>query len=186
MLLISQQELAPKTLPMAVGSESVQSEHDIEEESGQQVLLSVRIVRCYTLRWCLSSYAGSSFSVSLSTASDRETLYRQSLQVPIDMRNKVHKFAILDVVQRISVNHWILFTSLLGLNKKTVEVLWKEKATEEKYYHAIKEWLRMKGERATFAALHDHLEQCSERGAQAIMKMRLESNRDLLEGATSW
>lgn len=82
------------------------------------------------------------------------------------------------------MNNWTLFTSLLGLNKKTVEVLSKERATEEKYYHAIKEWLRMKGERATFAALNDHLEQCSERGAQAIMKMRLECNRDLLEGAT--
>ena len=105
------------------------------------------------------------------------------LQVPIDMANTVHKFAILDVAQRISSKHWDYFSSLLGLSKETLQDLSKEKATEEKYYNAIKEWLKIKRERATFAVLEDLLEQCSQRGAQIVMKKRLEYNRDLLKGA---
>ena len=123
--------------------------------------------------------------MNLSSVSEREELFKQALlQVPIDMTNKVHKFAILDVVQRISIERWTRFTSLLGLSEETIQVLSRKRATEEKYYHAIKEWLRTKNERATFMALNDFLEQCSEHGAQVIMKMRLEYNRDVLEGAT--
>ena len=105
------------------------------------------------------------------------------LRVPIDMTNIVHKFAILDVVQRISASHWTYFPSLLGLNRETVQVLSKEKATEERYYNAIKEWLKRERERATFAVLDDLLEQCSQLGAQIVMKKRLECNSDVLEGA---
>lgn len=119
--------------------------------------------------------AGSSFSAT----SER----RDMLQVPIDMANPVHKFAILDVVQRIPSKHWDYFSSLLGLSKETVQALSKERATEEKYYNAVKEWLKIKRERATFAVLEDLLEQCSQRGAQIVMKKRLECNRDLLEAA---
>ena len=93
------------------------------------------------------------------------------------MANTVHKFAVLDVVQRISINNWTRFSSLLGLSKETVEVLSREKASEERYYKSINEWLKMKRERATFAVLNELLEECREHGAQIVMKRRLECNR---------
>ena len=126
---------------------------------------------------------GSSYSVPLSTASERASK-QEILQVPIDMANVVHKFAILDVVQRISLNHWTRFSSLLGLSKETVELLSREKASEERYYKSIKEWLKVNREGATFAALSELLEQCNERRAQIVMRKRLECNRDTQLSAT--
>lgn len=84
----------------------------------------------------------------------------------------------MDVVQRISLNHWTKFSSLLGLSKDNVELLSREKASEERYYKSIKEWLKMNREGATFAALDELLEQCSEHRAQIVMRKRLEYNRD--------
>lgn len=114
----------------------------------------------------------------MSTSS--ETAAKQEiLQVQIDMSNTVHKFAVLDVVQRISLNHWTRFSSLLGLSKEIVESLSREKAPEERYYKSIKEWLKLNREGATFAALDGLLEQCNERRAQIIMRKRLECNRNV-------
>ena len=96
----------------------------------------------------------------------------------------MHKFAILDVVQRISVRHWTYFLSHFELSRETVQKLSKERAIEEKYYNAIKEWLKIKREQATFAVLNDLLGQCNQRGAQMVMKQRLKCNRHLLEGAS--
>lgn len=96
------------------------------------------------------------------------------------MTNIVHKFAVLDIVQRISLDHWTRFSSLLGLGEETVEILSREKAPEERYYKSIKEWLKVNRERATFAALNELLEQCSEHRAQVVMRKRLECNRDTL------
>ena len=127
--------------------------------------------------------AGSSYSVLVSTASERATK-QEILQVPIDMSNVVHKFAVLDVVQRIPPNHWTRFSALLGLSKETVELLSREKASEERYYKSIKEWLKVNREGATFAALSELLEQCNEQRAQIVMRKRLECNRDTQLSAT--
>lgn len=125
---------------------------------------------------------GSSLGEWPSAASERR---REMLQVPIDMENTIHKFAILDVVQRISVSHWTFFSSQLGLSKDAVQKLSEEKATEERYYKAIKEWLKVKRQaRATFADLDELLNECSQHGAQIVMKKRLEYNRDVLQGAS--
>ena len=133
---------------------------------------------------CMYSTAGSSYSAPLSTSSERAAR-QEILQVPIDMANIVHKFAVLDVVQRMSLSHWDKFSSFLGLGKETVKVLSREKAAEERYYKSIKEWLKMNRERATFAALNGFLDQCSEHGAQVVMRKRLECNRDTLRLSTT-
>ena len=133
---------------------------------------------------CIYSTAGSSYSVPLSTSSERAAR-QEILQVPIDMANIVHKFAVLDVVQRMSLSHWDKFSSFLGLGKETVEVLSREKAVEERYYKSIKEWLKTNRERATFAALNGFLDQCSEHRAQVVMRKRLECNRDTLRLSTT-
>ena len=93
----------------------------------------------------------------------------------------MHKFAILDVVQRISLRHWNTICSRLELSRETIHEIQREESTEEKYYNAIKEWLKVKREEATFAVLNDLLEQCRQHGAQIVMRKRLECNRDLLE-----
>ena len=128
---------------------------------------------------CHSKCTGSSYSIPWSSISESASK-QDILEVPINMANIVHKFAVLDVVQRISPNHWTRFSSSLGLSKETVELLSREKESEERYYKSIKEWLKVNRERATFAALNELLEHCSERRAQAVMRKRLECNRDAL------
>ena len=104
-------------------------------------------------------------------------------EVPIDMSNTVHKFAVLDVVQRVSIKHWDKFSFFLGLRDETIQLLSREKAQEERYYKSVKEWLKVYQHKATFAALSEILEQCSEHEAQIAMNSRLECNREYLIGS---
>ena len=96
----------------------------------------------------------------------------QKKQHFIDFSNRVHKFAILDICQRLSSDIWEEFASALMLPSTTIDKLRVEKAVEERYYMMIKGWLGGSSLH-TFSELQELLERFNCQDAVSTMERRL-------------
>jgi len=143
--------------------------------------------------YILNILIGHSFSVNalhfyqiLSLYSDTDTdsavTFHEVLQNSIDMKNRMHKFAILDISQRLRANKWQTLAGKLEIPNTTIQQLTKtENVVEERYYILFREWLNYKREAATFAVLRDILEACDLKIAvDIIFRRRLIQHNETL------
>ena len=143
--------------------------------------------------YTLNILIGHSFSVNalhlyqiLSLYSDTDTdsvvTFDEVLQNSIDMKNRMHKFAILDISQRLRANKWQTLAGKLEIPNTTIQQLTKtENVVEERYYKLFREWLNCKREAATFAVLRDILETCDLKIAvDIIFRRRLIQHNETL------
>lgn len=143
--------------------------------------------------YTLNILIGNSFSVNalhlyqiLSLYSDTDTnsavMLDEVLQNSIDMKNRMHKFAILDISQRLRANKWQTLAGKLEIPNTTIQQLTKtENVVEERYYKLFREWLNCKREAATFAVLQDVLETCDLKIAvDIIFRRRLMQHNETL------
>ena len=122
------------------------------------------------------------FTSFLPTDTDTDSAipFEEILQSPIDLRNRMHKFAILDISQRLRANKWQQLARKLEIPNETILQLKRtESVTEECYYQVFKEWLNKKGD-ATFGVLQDVLVSCDQRSAMEIVRRRLTSHGETL------
>jgi len=90
------------------------------------------------------------------TDTDSAVTFNEVLQNSIYMKNRMHKFAILDISQRLRANKWQTLAGKLEIPNTTIQQLIKtENCVEEQYYKLFREWLNYKREAATFAVLRD-------------------------------
>ena len=108
--------------------------------------------------------------------------FDEVLQNSIDMKNRMHKFAILDISQRLRANKWQTLAGKLEIPNTTIQQLTKtENVVEERYYKLFREWLNCKREAATFAVLRDILETCDLKIAvDIIFRRRLMQHNETL------
>lgn len=119
----------------------------------------------------------------LPTGTDNDSAipFEEILQSPIDLRNQMHKFAILDISQRLRANKWQQLARKLEIPNETIQQLKRtESVTEECYYQVFKEWLNNTKEDATFELLQDVLVSCNQRSAMEIVRRRLMSRGETL------
>ena len=91
------------------------------------------------------------------------------------MEIKSHKFAILDISQRLESSKFKDFCSRLGLHVDSINNIEEEHTlSEEQYYHALKTWIANK-KKATFRELSDYLISCGEDKLKNLIIMRLSS-----------
>ena len=91
------------------------------------------------------------------------------------MEIKSHKFAILDISQRLESSKFKDFCTCLGLHVDSINSIEKEHTlSEEQYYHALKMWTANK-KKATFRELSDYLISCGEDKLKNFIIMRLSS-----------
>ena len=115
------------------------------------------------------------------TDTDSAIPFEEILQSPIDLRNRTHKFAILDVSQRLRANKWQQLARKLEIPNETIQQLKRtESVTEECYYQVFKEWLNHTKGDATFGVLQDVLVSCNQRSAMEIIRRRLTSRGETL------
>ena len=123
------------------------------------------------------------FTSFLPTGTDNDSAipFEEILQSPIDLRNRMHKFAILDISQRLRANKWQQLARKLGIPNETIQQLKRtESVTEECYYQVFKEWLNNTKGDATFELLQDVLVSCNQRSAMEIVRRRLMSRGETL------
>ena len=107
--------------------------------------------------------------------------FEEILQTSIDLRNRIHKFAILDISQRLRANKWQQLARKLEIPNQTIQQLKStENVTEECYYQVFKEWLNYKKGDATFGLLQAVLVSCNQRSAMEIVRRRLLSRGETL------
>ena len=93
----------------------------------------------------------------------------------IDLSNRVHKYAILDICQRMSSDVWEQFANALLLPSTVIDKLRAEAAVEERYYLMLKGWLS--GTRShTFNELQELLVRFNFVDAVSEIKRRLSAN----------
>ncbi|XP_003391780.1 PREDICTED: uncharacterized protein LOC100638322 [Amphimedon queenslandica] len=128
------------------------------------------------------SLVSSESHLSSSEESQREEsfLYKSSLwSQPIDTRNRGHKFAVLDICQRMTKNHFKQFVSYLGLDSTRIEAIIREEPLlEEQYYTALKEIIESKGAAVTLNDLKEGLRLCLRHDLVALVMRRIEATRD--------
>ena len=74
----------------------------------------------------------------------------------------MHKFAILDISQRLKANKWQMLAKNLEVPNTKIQHLERTEAVaEERYYKLFREWLSDKQEAATFAILRNACDQKS-------------------------
>lgn len=97
----------------------------------------------------------------------------------ISMTDPSHKYAILDICQRLGPEYrtWKAFASELGLSKQQIQKIKREEQLpEERYYLALKQWTVDKKTLATFASLGTILEKCNQSDLIKIILERLNSH----------
>ena len=86
------------------------------------------------------------------------------LSSAINMELKEHKEAILDISLRLNPDHysWRKFAKELGLSTVDIERMYTQgpKESEELYYCALLEWIKLKKDEATFHFLLMVLTHC--------------------------
>ena len=93
--------------------------------------------------------------------------------------NRFHRYALLDVSQRLSPQTWRQFGSYLGLDETFLRELEEEEdEIEERYYSILMEWIG-RGH-ATFQHLCEALSHFNENVALTILKDRLDSETDIV------
>ena len=132
----------------------------------------------------MTLHINGSYSTSFlptDTYTDSAITFEEILQTSIDLRNRIHKFAILDISQRLRANKWQQLARKLEIPNETIQQLKRtEIVTEECYYQVFKEWLNCKKEDATFGLLQAVLVSCNQRGAMEIVRRRLLSRGETL------
>lgn len=134
-------------------------------------------------RWLFNTFFFLSHAHVLDNTRSSSSLLTETnnlcLQTPINLLDKTHKYALLDVCQRLPLERWYQIADLLKLSNDTVERLGKEESAEERFYKTLKEWVRGEDE-ACFEELEMVLMRCGGEGAIVAMKMRLEPSRQIL------
>ena len=97
------------------------------------------------------------------------------LSSPINLKDTKHKFALLDLCQRLRADKWNVFAMSLQLPHDLILQFEKEQQIEERYYKTLKCWVKRKQEGATFDALCNTLKSCSQENAIIVVKRRLRS-----------
>ena len=93
----------------------------------------------------------------------------------------MHKFAILDISQRLRANKWQQLARKLEIPNETIQQLRRtENIAEECYYKVFKEWLNCKKGDATFGLLQAVLVSCNQRSVMEIVRRRLLSRGETL------
>ena len=86
-----------------------------------------------------------------------------SKRIPILLEDTAHKFAILDISQRLNYDKFIKFSQSLGLTQNVIE---RARSTndlhEEQFYLILKTWIQEKGNSATFNQLINSIILCKE------------------------
>ena len=83
-------------------------------------------------------------------------------RTPIQLEDTRHKFAILDISQRLNSTKFVSFSKSLGLSDGIIdEIKKREEVQEEQFYLVIKHWVLGK-EKATFNKLINCLQTCGE------------------------
>ena len=111
-----------------------------------------------------------------STAGSQDT---PAYDVSIRMNIRRHKFAILDVSQRLPELKWQDIGVKLALDEVFLTNLTKE-CTEEKYYLMLKKWVELSGGGATFTQLRKMLRDLEEDTALLVLEARLNSRGRIL------
>ncbi len=99
----------------------------------------------------------------------------QLLRCPIDLTQRRHKFALLDLAQRLAPDKWHGIATRLELPDPVLQNIKIERQPEEKYYKTLKQWVSTKKMEATFATLRDVLESYEQFAAVDVMVRRLKS-----------
>lgn len=78
------------------------------------------------------------------------------------MTKRNHKFALLDVCQRMEADHFKQFCIEMGLDRESAErIIRQEPLPEEQYYNALKELVQGSSNPLTFNDVKDGLLSCS-------------------------
>ena len=110
-----------------------------------------------------------------SVASDTTESLSGLLHCAVNLRNSTHKFAILDISQRLGADRWSAIARKLCLQEEDIqEIQTTESCVEERYYKMLKQWVKSRQDEATFAALRDTLTSCNQTAAVGVVLRRLE------------
>ena len=104
------------------------------------------------------------------------SIAESTLRQPVNLNLKPHKYAILDVCQRLHSSSFHTICDQLHLPRDSVcEILARETLTEEQYYRALMLWLGRREEQGdgTFAQLCAALTATNENTALACIKQRI-------------
>ena len=97
------------------------------------------------------------------------------LHCAVDLRNSTHRFAILDISQRLGADRWSAIARKLCLQEDDIQRIQKaESCVEERYYKMLKQWVKLRQDGATFAALQDALTSCNQTAAVSVVVRRLQ------------
>lgn len=124
----------------------------------------------------IGNLSGSGSGSASSIAGPQETAV---YDIAIKMSVRKHKFAILDVSQRLPETKWQDIGVKLDLGEVFMTKLAKE-CTEERYYLMLKKWVESSEGTATFSHLRDILVDLEEDTALLVLEARLNSRGRIL------
>lgn len=134
----------------------------------QEVLMALQFGQGRDLR-------GGGSGSSIAGSQESEDVYEKS----IIMNNRRHKYAILDVSQRLPELKWRDIGGRLKLGEAFLSKLTKE-GIEERYYLMLKKWVDSSGGGATFSKLQRLLLELEEGSALVVLEARLNSRGRIL------
>ena len=102
------------------------------------------------------------------------------------VRDRFHKYALLDASQRILRSNWKVISQKLNIPKESIENLEKERNFHERYYKLFLEYVRVYRENATFLELRKVLLECDESMVVALIEERLRTRKELVISAVEY
>ena len=86
-----------------------------------------------------------------------------SKKTVIHLEETSHKFAILDISQRLNYDKFVAFSRALGVPDRLIEdIKGANDLHQEQFYHVLKSWIMQDTEKATFSQLIKCLKLCKE------------------------
>ncbi len=98
-----------------------------------------------------------------------------STRIPIILEDTAHKFAILDISQRLNYDKFITFSQTLGLVHSIIEtIVSTNDLQQEQFYLVLKIWIQDKRKSATFEQLIKCIKSCGEDHVIQYITQRLQ------------
>lgn len=105
----------------------------------------------------------------------------------IIIQDRYHKYALLDISQRMLRSNWKIFGHGLKLQDDLLDELEQtEKNIHERYYKLLVQFVVLFREKATFRVLRDVLRECGENLAAEILEERLRTRTELVISAIQY
>ncbi len=96
-----------------------------------------------------------------------------AMRTVIQLENTIHKFAILDISQRLDYDKFVVFSRMLELSDDLIEAIrGTDDLHEEQFYSVLKRWIQ-NTRSATFNQLIKCLRACNEAHLIPFLKKRL-------------